>query len=216
MEEAVIGHLFEPFFTTKEVGKGVGLGLATVYGMVKQHQGWIEVESQPGKGACFHITLPLAVKPAEKPAPRPAPAKASGGKETVLLVEDELDLRELVREILEGQGYRVLEASTGAEAIRLWEDHGQKVDLLLSDMVMPEGMSGRQLAEKMQKTDPGLPVIITSGYSQEMIERDAALDERIRFFSKPFHPAQLAQAVRESLDARKLDGKTAKEELAKV
>ena len=216
MEEAVIGHLFEPFFTTKEVGKGVGLGLATVYGMVKQHQGWIEVESQPGKGACFHITLPLAVKPAEKPAPRPAPAKASGGKETVLLVEDELDLRELVREILEGQGYRVLEASTGAEAIRLWEDHGQKVDLLLSDMVMPEGMSGRQLAERMQKTDPRLPVIITSGYSQEMIERDAALDERIRFFSKPFHPAQLAQAVRESLDARKLDGKTAKEELAKV
>jgi signal transduction histidine kinase/ActR/RegA family two-component response regulator len=216
MEEAVIGHLFEPFFTTKEVGKGVGLGLATVYGMVKQHQGWIEVESQPGKGACFHITLPLAVKPADKPAPRPAPAKVRDGKETVLLVEDELDLRELVREILEGHGYRVLEASTGAEAIRLWEDHGQKVDLLLSDMVMPEGMSGRQLAEKLQKTDPGLPVIITSGYSQEMIERDVALDERIRFFSKPFHPAQLAQAVRESLDARKPDGESAKEELAKV
>ena len=216
METAVIGHLFEPFFTTKEVGKGVGLGLATVYGMVKQHQGWIEVESQPGKGACFHITLPSAAKPAEKPAPRPALSKAQGGKETVLLVEDELDLRELVREILEGQGYHVLEASTGAEAIRLWEGQGQKIDLLLSDMVMPEGMSGRDLAEKLQKTDPSLPVIITSGYSQDMIERDSALDERIRFFSKPFHPAQLAQAVRECLDSRKRNGEAAKEALAKA
>jgi DNA-binding NtrC family response regulator len=184
--------------------------------MVKQHQGWIEVESQPGKGACFHITLPSAAKPAEKPAPRPALSKAQGGKETVLLVEDELDLRELVREILEGQGYHVLEASTGAEAIRLWEGQGQKIDLLLSDMVMPEGMSGRDLAEKLQKTDPSLPVIITSGYSQDMIERDSALDERIRFFSKPFHPAQLAQAVRECLDSRKRNGEAAKEALAKA
>ena len=184
--------------------------------MVKQHQGWIEVESQPGQGACFHITLPFAAKPAEKPAPRPVPAKAQGGKETVLLVEDELDLRELVREILEGQGYQVLEASTGAEAIRLWEGQDQKIDLLLSDMIMPEGMSGRELAEKLQKSDPDLPVIITSGYSQDMIERDAALDERIRFFSKPFHPAQLAQAVRECLDSRKRGGVGAKETLTQA
>jgi len=216
MEAAVIDHLFEPFFTTKDVGKGVGLGLATVYGMVKQHQGWIEVESQPGQGACFHITLPLAGKPAEKALERPSLSKVQGGKETILLVEDEIDLRDLVREILEGQGYQVLEAGTGVEALRQWEAQGKKVDLLLSDIVMPEGMSGRELAEKMQQSDPGLPVILTSGYSQDMIERDSALDERIRFFSKPFHPAQLAQAVRECLDSRKGNGQAAKEVLTKA
>jgi signal transduction histidine kinase/CheY-like chemotaxis protein len=203
MEAAVIDHLFEPFFTTKEVGKGVGLGLATVYGMVKQHQGWIEVESQPGKGACFHINLPIAEKPAEKPAECAPLSTMRGGKEIVLVVEDEEVLRELVREILEGQGYQVLEAGNGVEALRVWEAHGKKVDLLLSDIVMPEGMSGRELAEKLQVEDPRLPVILTSGYSRDMIERDTQLDGRIKFFSKPYHPAQLAQAVRESLDTRK-------------
>jgi signal transduction histidine kinase/ActR/RegA family two-component response regulator len=203
MEAAVIGHLFEPFFTTKEVGKGVGLGLATVYGMVKQHQGWIEVESQPGKGACFHILLPLTGKPAEKPVERAPLSEVQGGKEIILVVEDEEALRELLREVLEGQGYHVLEAASGVEALRVWEAQGRKVDLLLSDIIMPEGMSGRELAGKLQEADPRLPVILTSGYSQDMIERDTALDERIKFFSKPYHPAQLAQAVRESLDARK-------------
>src|SRR5208283_5321368 len=120
MDAAVISHLFEPFFTTKEVGKGVGLGLATVYGMVKQHHGWIEVESQPGKGACFHITLPFAARQAEKPAEKPAePAllpPVHGEKEVILIVEDEEDLRELVKEILEGQGYHVLQAGSGVEA----------------------------------------------------------------------------------------------------
>jgi signal transduction histidine kinase/CheY-like chemotaxis protein len=203
MDAAVIDHLFEPFFTTKEVGKGIGLGLATVYGMVKQHQGWIEVESQPGKGACFHINLPLAEKPAEKPAERAPLSKTKGGKEIILVVEDEEALRELVREILEGNGYQILEAANGVEALRVWEAHGRKVDLLLSDIIMPEGMSGRELAEKLQQADPRLPVILTSGYSQDMIERDTQLDGRIKFFSKPYHPAQLAQAVRESLDARR-------------
>jgi signal transduction histidine kinase/ActR/RegA family two-component response regulator len=210
MDAAVIGHLFEPFFTTKEVGKGVGLGLATVYGMVKQHQGWIEVESQPGKGACFHILLPLTAKPAEKPAERAPLSEVQGGKEIILVVEDEEALRELLREVLEGQGYHVLEAASGLEALRVWEAQGRKVDLLLSDIIMPEGMSGRELAGKLQEADPRLPVILTSGYSQDMIERDTALDVRIKFFSKPYHPNQLAQAVRESLDARK-NGTRAKE-----
>ena len=203
MEAAVIDHLFEPFFTTKEVGKGVGLGLATVYGMVKQHQGWIEVESQPGQGACFHIHLPIAEKPAEKPGERAPLSQVQGGKEIILVVEDEEALRELVREILEGHGYLVLEAANGMEALRVWEAQGRKVDLLLSDIVMPEGMSGRELAEKLQEADPRLPVILTSGYSQDMIERDRGLDGRIKFFSKPYHPAQLAQAVRESLNGRR-------------
>src|SRR5208283_5420989 len=113
MDAAVISHLFEPFFTTKEVGKGVGLGLATVYGMVKQHQGWIEVESQPGKGAAFHITLPFSEKPLQKPATGKPLVKVQGGKETILVVEDESALRELVREILEGHGYHILEAASG-------------------------------------------------------------------------------------------------------
>jgi signal transduction histidine kinase/ActR/RegA family two-component response regulator len=211
MDAAVIDHLFEPFFTTKEVGKGVGLGLATVYGMVKQHQGWIEVESQPGKGACFHINLPLIEKPAEKPLESAPFSSVRGGKEIILVVEDEEALRELVREILECQGYHVLEAASGVEALRVWEAQGRKVDLLLSDIVMPEGMSGRELAGKLQEADPSLPVILTSGYSQDMIERDSVLDERIRFFSKPYHPAQLAQAVRETLDARKRNGDRVKD-----
>jgi CheY-like chemotaxis protein len=206
MDAAVIDHLFEPFFTTKEVGKGIGLGLATVYGMVKQHQGWIEVESEPGKGARFHITLPFTEKPAGKPATPDAPQKPSAGKETILVVEDEEALRELLREILEGQGYRVLEAENGVQALSVWEANDKKLDLLLSDVVMPEGISGRDLAEKLQNADPHLAVILTSGYSQDMIEREKGLDGRIKFFSKPYHPAQLAQAVRESLDARKNTG----------
>jgi ligand-binding sensor domain-containing protein/signal transduction histidine kinase/ActR/RegA family two-component response regulator len=206
MDSSVIDHLFEPFFTTKEVGKGVGLGLATVYGMVKQHQGWVEVESQPGKGASFHITLPFTGKAVEKPADKPPPAKVDGGKETILVVEDEEDLRDLVRDVLEGHGYQVLQAGSGVEALRVWETHGRKVDLLLSDMIMPEGMSGRELAEKLQRADPHLPAILTSGYSQDMIEREAVLDARVKFFSKPYHPAQMAQAVRDSLNTRKENG----------
>jgi signal transduction histidine kinase/CheY-like chemotaxis protein len=214
MDASVIAHLFEPFFTTKEVGKGVGLGLATVYGMVNQHQGWIEVESQPGKGACFHIILPLTEKPAEKAVERAPLSHVPGGKEIILVVEDEPALRELVREVLEGHGYQVLEAGSGVEALRVWEAQGRKVDLLLSDIIMPEGMSGRELAEKLHKADPSLPVILTSGYSQDMIERETALDEKIKFFSKPYHPSQLAQAVRDSLDGRKRNGDGAKAELA--
>ena len=206
MDAAVIDHLFEPFFTTKDVGKGVGLGLATVYGMVKQHQGWIEVESEPGKGATFHITLPFTEKLVEAPPPKTPLTKVSGGKETILVVEDESALRELVKEILEGHGYEVLEAGNGTEALQLWETHGHKVDLLLSDIIMPDGISGRELAEKLQRADPRLPVILTSGYSQDMIEREGVLDGRVKFFSKPYHPSQLAQAVRDSLDARQ--GKT--------
>ena len=206
MEASVIDHLFEPFFTTKEVGKGVGLGLATVYGMVKQHQGWIEVESQPGKGAAFHITLPFTEMPVEKPAAGEPLSKVAGGKEIILVVEDESALRELVREVLESHGYQILEAGSGAEALQVWQAHDKKIDLLLSDIIMPEGMSGRELAEKLQKDDPKLPVILTSGYSQDMIEREMLLDTRVKFFSKPYHPAQLAQAVRDSLDLRKSNG----------
>jgi signal transduction histidine kinase/ActR/RegA family two-component response regulator len=202
MDATVIGHLFEPFFTTKDVGKGVGLGLATVYGMVKQHQGWMEVESQPGQGATFHMILPFTEKSVEKPADKVARVKVAGGKETILVVEDESDLREMISDILEAHGYHILQAGSGVEAVKVWEENGRNVDLLLSDMIMPEGMSGRELAEKLQQADPTMPAILTSGYSQEMIERESVLSESVKFFSKPYHPTQLAQAVRESLNDR--------------
>lgn len=200
MDIDIINHLFEPFFTTKDVGKGSGLGLATVHGMVNQHQGWVEVESKIGKGATFDVYLPVTGQTPEK-APAPAePVEVRGGKETVLVAEDEEVLRELVREILQGQGYHVLEAPNGLEALDLWEKSGSKIDLVLTDVSMPHGMSGRDLAARLWQDNPRLPVIFSSGYTQEMIERHEENGRSITFLCKPYHPAQLIQAVRAALD----------------
>jgi two-component system cell cycle sensor histidine kinase/response regulator CckA len=200
MDTTVINHLFEPFFTTKDIGKGSGLGLATVYGMVNQHEGWIEVESKIGQGATFNIYF-KATEPLPEKAPEPPKIpEVRGGKETVLVVEDEDVLRELVREILEAHGYAVLEAANGLDALNVWDKAGHKADLLLTDMAMPHGMSGRDLAAKLQKDNPRLPVIFSSGYSQEMLERNAKTLEGQTFLSKPYRPAELAQAVRAALD----------------
>ncbi len=201
MDNATIDHLFEPFFTTKGVGKGTGLGLATVYGIVKQHQGWIEVESKVGQGTTFDIYFPVTSQAPEKPAEEAAPSAVRGGKETVLVVEDELVLRELVREILTAHGYRVLEAADGLEALKVWRERREKVDLLLTDIAMPHGVSGRDVAEKLRKDDPRLPVIFSSGYSQEMIESSEDADRGATYLAKPYNPSQLAQAVRTALDA---------------
>jgi two-component system, cell cycle sensor histidine kinase and response regulator CckA len=201
MDTTIINHLFEPFFTTKEVGQGPGLGLATVYGMVNQHKGWIEVESKVGQGTTFDLYFPVTEQAPERTAEPVEPPKVRGGEETVLVVEDELVLRELVREILTVHGYRVLEAANGREALRLWQEHRENVDLLLTDMAMPHGISGRDLAEKMRQDAPQLPVIFSSGYSQEMIERNEDAVEDTAFLAKPYHPAQLAQTVRQALDA---------------
>jgi CheY-like chemotaxis protein len=201
MDPATIQHLFEPFFTTKEVGKGSGLGLATVYGMVNQHQGWIEVESKVGQGTTFELFFPVTDQAPERPVEQTAPPEVRGGKETVLVVEDELVLRELVREILTVHGYHVLEAANGMEALEVWEENREKVDLLLTDMAMPHGLSGRDLADKLRKDAPRLPVIFSSGYSQEMIERSEDTHQGATYLSKPYNPAQLAQSVRHALDA---------------
>src|SRR5260221_609263 len=201
MDEQTQSRIFEPFYTTKEVGKGTGLGLATVYGIVKQHQGWIEVASQAGAGTPFQVFLPRSAKPPEITGEHPAPPDiVPGRKETILLVEDEPMLRELARIILSDYKYQVLEASTGAEAIRVWEAHQGQVDLLLTDMVMPEGMNGRELADKLKLRKPALKIIYTSGYSAEVMGADSA-HRNIRFLQKPYPPPQLAQAVRECLDA---------------
>jgi two-component system cell cycle sensor histidine kinase/response regulator CckA len=201
MDRATIDHLFEPFFTTKEVGQGTGLGLAAVYGMVQQHQGWIEVESKLGLGTTFHVYFPTTDQAPQVAVEAASPPQVRGGQETVLVVEDESVLRELVREVLTAQGYSLLEAEDGVAALNVWEIHRDKVDLLLTDIAMPRGVSGRDLAERLRKEAPQLPVIFSSGYSLEMIERNDDAVRGATYLSKPYRPAQLAKAVREALDA---------------
>jgi CheY-like chemotaxis protein len=203
MDNATLSHLFEPFFTTKEIGKGTGLGLATVYGIVKQHQGWIIVESKIGVGSTFTIFLPCVTKPADTvPSHAHSPLPSAVGDETLLVVEDEPSLRELVVRILEICGYRIYQAKSGLEALGVWEEHKNEIDLLLTDMVMPEGITGRQLAERLQSEDPALKVIYTSGYSPGMAGKDIALLEGFNFLAKPYPPSRLAQVVRECLDGK--------------
>jgi len=201
MDNETMQHLFEPFFTTKEVGQGSGLGLATVYGMVNQQQGWIEVESKLGRGTTFDLYFPVTDEPLETPEKHETSLEVRGGKETVLVVEDEMILRELLREILTSHGYRVLEAGNGLEAQTIWEESREEVDLLLTDIAMPHGLSGRDLADKLRKDNPRLPVIFSSGYSHEMIERSEDASLGVSYLSKPYNPVQLAQSVRRALDA---------------
>jgi len=198
MPRETLERIFEPFFTTKEVGKGTGLGLATVYGIVKQHQGWIDVSSEINLGTTFKIYFPTTSKPVEVVPEEPA-QKVRGGSETILLVEDEPVLRELAKVILHDYDYDVLEACSGVEAIKVFEENDGNIDLLLTDMVMPEGMSGRELAQELKARKPDLKVIYTSGYSSDVMGEDAELRD-VKFLQKPYPPPRLAQVVRECLD----------------
>jgi two-component system cell cycle sensor histidine kinase/response regulator CckA len=200
MDPQTLGRIFEPFFSTKEVGKGTGLGLATVYGIVKQHRGWIEVSSQLGCGTTFTLYFPVTDRLCDTTGQSFMTTQAvRGGKEAILLVEDEPGLREFVREVLGQFGYRVVEASSGVEALKAWDEHNGQFDLLLTDMVMPEGMTGTEVAAHLHKRKPGLKVIFTSGYSPEVIGKDFSQSD-VAFLCKPYLPAQLAQTVRQSLD----------------
>jgi PAS domain S-box-containing protein len=200
MDAQVFSRMFEPFFTTKEVGKGTGLGLATVYGITKLHRGWIEASSELNKGSAFKIFFPATTKPADAPASEPVEKEIRGGNEALLLVEDEPELRALSRQILECYGYRIFEAGTGAEALKLWPEHAQEIDLLLTDMVMPEGITGWELAGKLRAERPDLKVICASGYSMDLLNKQFDEPGAIRFLQKPFKPQMLALAVRECLD----------------
>ncbi len=197
-----LSRIFEPFFTTKEVGRGTGLGLATVYGIIKQHQGWVEVESAPGKGSTFRVFLPF-VGAAEVAAERPTTSfSVRGGNETILLVEDEKPVRELVARILEKHGYMVLQAANGAEAVDLWHANKDHVQLLLTDLIMPGAVNGRELAETLWTDRPDLKVIFSSGYSADVVGKDFKLESEVNFLQKPYHPQTLAVTVRRCLDGK--------------
>ena len=201
MDERTLDHLFEPFFTTKEVGKGTGLGLATVYGIIKQHQGWIVVDSKVGAGTTFNIFLPAAVTQADLvPRIDLSITGVAGGTEGILVVEDESDLRDLVVNVLELYGYRTYQANTGVSAIKLWEEHKDQIDLLLTDVIMPEGMTGPQLARRLLDGNPKLKIIYTSGYSPGMLAKDIKLSDGSNFLPKPYKPMRLVQMLRETLD----------------
>ncbi|MDB4876941.1 MAG: multi-sensor hybrid histidine kinase [Gemmatimonadetes bacterium] len=198
MDEATRQRIFEPFFTTKELGKGTGLGLATVFGIVKQSGGFICAESEPGKGSTFKIYLPLApaaAEPASEPA-RPAPAR---GTETVLVVEDSPAVRAATRGMLEHYGYTVLEAANGKTALSIAERFDGHIDLLLTDVIMPE-MSGRVLAEAFTERRPATKLLYMSGYTDDAILRHGVLSAESAYLQKPFGPDALAAAVRDAID----------------
>jgi CheY-like chemotaxis protein len=207
MDSATLARIFEPFFTTKAVGKGTGLGLATVYGIVKQHEGWIEVSSEPGQGTTFNVFFPASSEPVKAPPPDIAlTAKVRGGRETILVVEDEPVLRDMAHLILQDCGYHVLEAGSGGEALQVWERHPGGIDLILTDVVMPGGMSGRELAVKLLGSHPDLKIIFTSGYNVEETNTDFFRRGGAVFLQKPYTRTDLAKIVRECLDRRPKSG----------
>jgi two-component system cell cycle sensor histidine kinase/response regulator CckA len=197
----VMPHIFEPFFTTKDVGKGTGLGLATVYGIVQQHKGWIKVSSKVKEETVFQVYLPALADTGELRETVAVPPEIRGGSETVLVVEDETPLRQLVKSVLQRHGYRVLEAESGVDALPIWLQYRDQISLLLTDMVMPHGVSGRELAQRLRGDKPELKVIYSSGYSLAVVGGDMVLREGLNFLQKPYHPRKLAQAVRDCLDA---------------
>jgi PAS domain S-box-containing protein len=197
----IMPRIFDPFFTTKEPGKGTGLGLATVFGIVKQHHGFIQVDSEPGRGTQFRIFVPAST-PAQPPLSSPAaPPRPRGGTETILLVEDDAALRTVTRITLERHGYRVIEAASGVEALPIAENHQGQLQLLLTDLVMPGGLSGHDLSRKLLPDHPGLKVIYISGYSPDIAGRELDLRPDEAFIQKPCAPDQLLGKIRHVLDS---------------
>ncbi|MDE3164320.1 MAG: PAS domain S-box protein, partial [Acidobacteriota bacterium] len=204
MSDEVQQKAFDPFFTTKPEGKGTGLGLSTVYGIVRQAGGWIQVESQPGAGSTFRIGFPALPPPDAQPGEIPHLSGQSAGNETILVVEDQEDLRRLVVALLERFHYHTLEASSADAAVRLAEHHEGPIHLMLTDVIMP-GMTGRQAADRLRPVRPDMRVLFMSGYSDEIISREGVLDPGIDFLAKPFTAEALARKIRAVL-ARQAPG----------
>jgi CheY-like chemotaxis protein len=199
MDPETLAHVFEPFFTTKPVGAGTGLGLATVYGIVKQNRGFIEVRSAPGTGTTFRIFLPRVAGDVTAPAAGAAPSERPGGFETILLVEDEAVVSRTVRRVLEKYGYAVLSAATPDEARRLAAGHPGEIHLLLTDIIMPD-MNGQELAVHLMAQRPLMKRLFMSGYTGTIIGAGSVFNEDREFLAKPFSREELAQKVREVLD----------------
>ena len=199
MDVQTLSHLFEPFFTTKVQGQGTGLGLSTVHGIVKQSGGEIVVYSEPGQGTCVKIYFPAVNEAAIDDAAENVPEKASSGSETILLVEDEEAVRKLVRRTLEKQGYHLLVASSGAEALELAKNYAGPIQLMISDVVMPQ-IGGREVAGQLRAMRPGIQVLFMSGYTETTMLRGGNLGAGENFLQKPFTPLSLARRVREVLD----------------
>jgi signal transduction histidine kinase len=197
-----MGRLFEPFFTTKEVGKGTGLGLATVFGIVKQHQAWIQVESKVGAGSTFRVFFPVSGGTSSRLSEEGETPGSHLGTETILIAEDEAPLREMVSDILNLHGYKVIRANSGPAALAICQIDQPKIDLLLTDMVMPGGMMGTDLAAELQRTNPDLKIIYTTGYSPGSTGLKDALHPGVEFLPKPYSPHKLAELVRKTLDRK--------------
>lgn len=198
IEAEVLKHIFEPFFTTKGEGKGTGLGLATVYGVIKQHDGMVQAYSEPGKGSTFKVYLPVSERRAEVVGPK-IEGPVAGGDETILMAEDNDSVCDLAQQVLELGGYTVILARNGEEAVALFEAHCDAIDMLLFDVVMPQ-MGGREAYERIQAIRPEVPVLFSSGYSENAVHTNFVLHEGVKLLQKPYSPNTLLRAVRETLD----------------
>jgi CheY-like chemotaxis protein len=204
MDQATLSRIFEPFFTTKERGKGTGLGLATVYGIVHGTGGAVRARSEPGRGTVIEALLPSVRRPAEEASKAPHDQVGPGrGSETILLVEDEPMVLRLVQDVLHDRGYNVLAAVRGEDALRLCGGHAGPIALLLTDVMMP-GMNGRELAERLTVERPEMRVLFMSGYTDDAALRRGVLDDSMPFIQKPFRPDLLARTVRAVLDGAAL------------
>jgi CheY-like chemotaxis protein len=198
----ILPRVLDPFFTTKEHGKGTGLGLATVFGIVKQHKGCLNVQSEVGIGTTFTILLPLAAAArVDEPVPSRPSANARGGSETILLVEDEPDVRRLAHAMLEQSGYTVLTASNGDDALEVWKEHGAQVELLLTDLVMPGGMGGQALARRLQRDNPRVKILYMTGYSPEIAGKEMSIEDAENFLAKPFTQEAILSKIRGCLES---------------
>jgi signal transduction histidine kinase/CheY-like chemotaxis protein len=199
MDPTTCARIFEPFFTTKELGQGTGLGLSTVYGIVRQNDGLIQVNSEPGKGTSFKIYIPSVELPAE-PKGTALESRVTGGSETLLIAEDEESVRHLLQRILEIEGYTVLTATDGEDALRVFDAHAHEIDLAVLDVMMPK-LGGRQVMDRIQAKCPRMRFLFASGYSKNALHKDFVIEEGIRLVPKPYQRAVLLRAIREVLDA---------------